>query len=120
MRLPLFVFAVATVLAGCAGATFEDTTPQVRDWSYFDVAPSEVVGAIREAYALSDYRVASVETDEALGGTIVTITARRGSAGTSQVLVQPTSEEGYQSRAQTRPGRRSLPRALEVAISGRG
>ena len=118
-RLPLL--AALLVLAGCSGATFEDVlnTPDPLDWTYFEGTSSEVVLALQEIYALSNARVESVVADDALGGTVVTISSRRGSAVPAQILVQPTAAEGYQSRAQVHPAGRPLSRDLEIAISGR-
>lgn len=120
MRSVLCAFAALVVLAGCSG-TFDEVfnRPDSLDWTYFEGTPQEVVVAIQEAYAFSSLRVESVETDEDLGGTIVTLTPRTGSADMSQILVQATTVEGFKSRAQFWPSRDPLPRALEIEISGR-
>ncbi len=120
MRSAVLALFALVVLAGC-GSTFDEVLnrPDSLDWTYFEGTPDEVVVAIQEAYAFSSLRVESVEADDGLGGTVVTLTPRTGSTNMSQILVQATTVEGFQSRAQLYPSRNPLPRALEMEISGR-
>ncbi len=121
MRSLALALAALVSLAGCSGSTFDEVLnqPDALDWTYFEGTSEDVIVAIQEAYALSNQRVESVEANEDLGGTIVTVTSRTGSADLSQILVQSTSVEAYRSRAQVYPDRDPLPRSLEIAISGR-
>ena len=116
--LPLLA---GVLLAGCAGATFDDVynTPDSLDWTYFSGSKADVVQAIQETYARSGIRVESIGEDADLGGTLVSLAERSGSGDIAYILVQSTTVEGYRARAQIYPGRRPLPRDLEIEISGR-
>ncbi len=48
---------------------------------------------------------------------MLTLASRRGGAGLAQILVQPTTVEGFESRAQLYPVGRPLPRDLEDGVT---
>jgi hypothetical protein len=120
MRLPALLFVAALGLAACApGVTIDEAygRPDATTWSYFEGSPSAVVNAIGQHLSNERIRIESM-VDEA-GGVVLTLSAYSGSMDTARILVQPTAEEGFRSRAQAYPSGRALPRGLERAIESR-
>ena len=107
------------VLAGCTGATYDEAygRPDATEWTYFDGSADEVVEAIQAAYVGTDLVAEGVGSEAE--GMVVTFSARSGSSDLVQYLVQGTEEGGFESRAQTYPFARPLPRWLEISVSGR-
>ena len=106
-------------LAGCArGVTYDDAygRPDATEWTYFEGSPQAVLDAITRYYSIRDVATESARNEN--GGVVLTLASRSGSADVGQILVQATTEEGFLSRAQVYPSRRSLPRDLEVGITG--
>lgn len=119
MRTSALALTAFSLLALGACATFEEAygRPDPLDWTYFEGEPGAVVEALGDAFLTTGIRVESVRSEA--GGTIMTLSSRAGTADFTEVLVQPSTEEGFASRAQVYPVGRPLPRWLEMEVSGR-
>ncbi len=119
MRTLLTALLVASAgLAGCArGVTYDEAygRPDATEWTYFNVPPSRVADAISQFY--SDRGLATEQTRDEAGGTVLTFASRRSGGETAEVLVQATTVEGFETRAQLYPGRRPLPRNVEAFVT---
>ena len=120
-RAPSLSLAAAVLislsLAGCArGVTLAEAygEPDPFNWSYFEASPAAVIQATNQALSFSNIRIESVQDVE--GGAVMTLSGRYGSAAFTEILVQPTAEEGYGARAQIYRRDAPLPDDLEVAI----
>ena len=109
---------LAASLTGCArGVTYDEAygRPDATDWTYFNVPARQVVGAISQFY--SDRGVATEQTRDEAGGIVMTFANRRVGGETAEILVQATTVEGFEARAQLYPGRRPVPRELETFVT---
>lgn len=112
------LLAPLLALVACApGATIDGAygRPDATTWTYFEGSARDVVDAISRYYTFQDVRTESVRSEG--GGLVLTLASRRGGAGLAQILVQPTTVEGFESRAQLYPVGRPLPRDLEDGVT---
>lgn len=111
------VALLLTSLAACApGVTIAEAygEPDPLDWSYFRATPDAVVTATDQALSFSSLRIESFQDLNA--GVVLTLSGRYGTAGFTEILVEPTDEEGYGARAQIYQRDAPLPNNLERAI----
>ena len=114
----LFATLGATGLTGCArGVTIDDAygRPDATRWTYFEVSAQTTIDAISRYY--SGLGIATESARDESGGVILTLADRNGGVDTGQILIQATSVEGFQSRAQLYPNRRPLPRDVETYVT---
>ena len=119
MRTLLIALLVASAgLAGCArGVTYDEAygRPDATEWTYFNVPARQVADAISRYY--SDRGVATEQTRDEAGGVVLTFADRRAGGETAEILVQATTVEGFESRAQLYPGRRPIGRDVEAFVT---
>ena len=120
---PLFLAVVAATavatLSGChRGITIDQAygRPDATEWTYFNVPAQKTLDAVTRFYSARGVATESARDED--GGVVLTLAVRQGSGDTGQILVQATSAEGFQSRAQVYPTRRPVPPALETYITG--
>ena len=106
-------------LAGCArGVTYDEAygRPDATEWTYFNVPAQTTINAVSQYYSARGVATESARDEN--GGVVLTLASQGGSSDTGQILIQATSVEGFQSRAQVYPSRRPLPRDVETYVTG--
>lgn len=120
MRTLLTALLVASAgLAGCArGVTYDEAfgRPDATEWTYFNIPASDAAERISQFYR--DRGVATEQTREEAGGLILTFSNRRVGGESADILVQATTIDGFESRAQLYPGRRPISRDVEAYVTG--
>ena len=117
MRAVVLSALALLTFTGCATIDEAYGRPDPFEWTYFEGSPEAVIDAIGQAFSTTPAIVESARDD--VDGTVLTVALRRGSAETSQILVQSTDVEAFSARAQLFPERAPLPRWLEMQVSGR-
>lgn|GEM_PF-6468440 len=114
----LALLAVAGLLAGCAGATYDEAygRPDATRWTYFEAAPSRVAESVEAWFSLNGWYLESSEREA--DGVVLTFSPREGGAGIQSVRVERSADERFGARAQTFPRGRPLSRDLELYVSG--
>ena len=119
MRTLLTALLVATAgLAGCArGVTYDEAygRPDATEWTYFNVPAAATVEAISQYYR--DRGVATEQTRDEAGGVVMTLSNQRTGGQSAEILVQATTVEGFESRAQLYPSRRPIPLDVETYVT---
>lgn len=108
----------AAGLTGCArGVTYDEAygRPDATRWTYFNVPAQTTIDAISRYYAGLGIATESARNES--DGVVLTLANRRGGVATGQILIQATTVEGFQSRAQTYPDRRPIPRDAETYVT---
>jgi len=119
MRTTFSFLAVALVaLGGCTNASIAEAygRPHPLEWTYFAESSNDVVDALQSAFSHSNVAVESIRREDD-GSTTLTVSRRLDGTQSSLIVVQPTSETGFLSRAQVLPGADPLPRWLEIEVT---
>jgi hypothetical protein len=112
---PLLALALTSLLAGCATFDEVEGVPDSLDWSYFHGTPAQVAESTRDVLTVRGFTVDAMGA-EAGGRYLLRVTSTPPGADFQEVLIEPTSAEGFGARAQTSPRGDRLPRDLEIAI----
>ena len=104
--------------SGCArGVTIDEAygRPDATRWTYFNVPAQRTIDAISRYY--SGRGIATESARNESDGVVLSFGVRTGGVETGQILVQATTVEGFQSRAQIYPERRPIPQDAETYVT---
>ncbi|MEM0962530.1 MAG: hypothetical protein AAGK21_08360 [Bacteroidota bacterium] len=118
MRALALGLATLVLVSGCASIEEAFGRPDPYDWTYFEEGSvDDVVDAMVDSFRQTGISVESVR--EEAEGAVLTISQTFDGSNFTEVLVQPSTVEGFESRAQLYLQSEPLPRWLEVQITSR-